>query len=156
MLIMIDQLKSHLWMLAAVIASGLFLLQTEHLYQTQLTLATERTSWAQANSMAMIKARQAEASHTETLNQALLNESTRATQNRIAADRARAERDGLRNQIASARSAIPHAAEAAIRAYAAAATDVFDQCTARYIDVAAAADGHASDALMLQQAWPQE
>ena len=68
---------------------------------------------------------------------------------------ARTERAGLLDDLAAARAAIPQAGAEAVRAYAAATTDVFEQCTARYLGVAEAADGHAADALLFEQSWPE-
>lgn len=39
--------------------------------------------------------------------------------------------------------------------YANAITAVLDECQAAYREVAGQADGHAADALMLQQSWPK-
>lgn len=71
------------------------------------------------------------------------------------ADRLAAERDGLRNDLGATRAKLSTAPVEAVRLYAATATDVFEQCTARYSAVAQAADGHASDALKLLEAWPR-
>jgi len=70
------------------------------------------------------------------------------------ADRLLAERDGLRSTLSATRAKLATAPIEAVRRYAATATDVFEQCTARYSEVAQAADGHASDSLKLQEAWP--
>ena len=72
-----------------------------------------------------------------------------------AAAQLRAERDGLRDDLTATRLRLRDAPVEAVRQYATAATDVFEQCAARYSDVAGAADGHSSDTLKLQQAWPR-
>jgi len=72
-----------------------------------------------------------------------------------AAAQLRAERDGLRNDLATTRVHLRDAPVAAVRQYAAAAADIFEQCAGRYSDLASEADGHASDSLKLQQAWPK-
>ena len=51
-------------------------------------------------------------------------------------------------------SACPATVEAARTAADAFAT-VFTDCQGRYADVAAKADGHASDVRTLEEAWPQ-
>lgn len=40
-------------------------------------------------------------------------------------------------------------------ARASTARDIFEQCAKRYSDMAGKADGHAADAVMLQDAWPK-
>lgn len=86
---------------------------------------------------------------------ALKRATERAQQNTRAADLARDESDGLRNQLAAADAAMSTAADDAVRKYAATANAVLAACTARYIDVARDAAGHASDSLMYQEAWPK-
>jgi hypothetical protein len=70
------------------------------------------------------------------------------------ADLVRLERDSLRHQLDADRARLRDAPVEAVRQYAAAASDVFEQCARRYSEVAEAADGHASDALKLEQGWP--
>lgn len=85
-----------------------------------------------------------------------LNEATkRAQRNAAAAAATRSERDSLRDELAAARERLPSAACPAVRDYAAAVNTVFGQCAAAFEDLAGKADGHASDALMLEQAWPR-
>lgn len=71
------------------------------------------------------------------------------------ADAARAERDGLRDDLAGINSRLATASADAVRKYAAAANDVFEQCSRAYQGMAEAADGHAADSLMYQQGWPK-
>ena len=72
-----------------------------------------------------------------------------------AADGARLERDGLRGELASLGHRLSSATADTLRKYAAAANLVLQQCIDRYSELAKKADGHASDALMLQRAWPK-
>ena len=78
----------------------------------------------------------------------------RAQENAAAATAARAERDGLRNQINTATSALPTATCASSRDYAATAAALFDQCAAALEELATKADGHATDSRTLTNAWP--
>jgi hypothetical protein len=78
----------------------------------------------------------------------------RAQENSAAAAAARAERDGLRNQINAATSALPTATCSSARDYAATATAVFEQCAAALEELATKADGHATDARTLTNSWP--
>lgn len=77
-----------------------------------------------------------------------------ALANARSADAARAERDGLRDQLDTAASNLPGATCAAARDYGAAATAVLGECGAALEDLARKADGHALDARTLIQSWP--
>lgn len=61
---------------------------------------------------------------------------------------------GLRAQAADAARRLAQAPAPAVLEYANTLGDVFAECSARYGEVAAAADGHASDARALIEAWP--
>ena len=63
--------------------------------------------------------------------------------------------DSLRNTANAIRLGLPHATVEAARAAADAFATVFTDCQGRYADVAAKADGHASDVRTLEEAWPQ-
>ena len=71
-----------------------------------------------------------------------------------AADRARRERDGLRQQLSDAEQRIADAPAAAVREYAATANKLLGQCSERYAELAIRADGHAADAASCRAAWP--
>lgn len=82
-------------------------------------------------------------------------------QNQAAADRASHSADSLRQQLAKARSSLPKATCEAARNYAAAVSDVFTDCTEkyrasaeRYRELAIQAQGHLSDSMTLNNAWP--
>lgn len=64
---------------------------------------------------------------------------------------ARIERDGLRDELTAARSALPDASCTSVREYAATLNTVFGLCAGRLEDVARDAQGHAIDSLMLQR-----
>ena len=72
-----------------------------------------------------------------------------------AADSARVERDGLRDELTSLSDRLSKASANSLRKYAATANRILAECTSQLTEMARAADGHASDALMLQQAWPK-
>lgn len=72
-----------------------------------------------------------------------------------AADGARVERDGLRDELASLSDRLSRASVDSLRKYAATASRILAECTNQLTEMARAADGHASDSLMLQQAWPK-
>lgn len=79
----------------------------------------------------------------------------------LVADRALAvdELNGLRLAVARTQGGFGLRANANSLApnleYADPFPELFLSCTERYIDMAGKADGHASDALMLLQAWPE-
>ena len=70
------------------------------------------------------------------------------------ADIARRERDSLRNTIAAASLRLPDAAPSACTEYGAAVSGLLNQCAAAYQELAAVADGHASDVRLMREAWP--
>jgi hypothetical protein len=65
------------------------------------------------------------------------------------------DRDGLRRTLAGVPARIATASRAAVDEYAATATVVFEQCTARYSELAGKADGHANDVQLMLDAWPK-
>jgi hypothetical protein len=76
-----------------------------------------------------------------------------AKSNAAAADAARLERDGLRDDLAASRTTFADATHTSLAAYADTLSVVFEQCTKEYSDVAAKADGHAADTSTLFNAW---
>ena len=72
-----------------------------------------------------------------------------------AADSARSERDGLRDELTAIANRLSTASADSLRRYASTANSVLRECTDRYSELAQKADKHANDALMLQQAWPK-
>ena len=71
-----------------------------------------------------------------------------------AADRARRERDGLRNQLSDAEQRLADVSPAALIEYARSLNHVFGQCSQRYAELAIRADGHSADAATCRAAWP--
>lgn len=78
----------------------------------------------------------------------------RAAQNKRDADSLRGELDGLRGDLADVPERIRSATREAVDQYAATVTGVFERCVRRYSELAARADGHASDVQTLSDAWP--
>ena len=60
----------------------------------------------------------------------------------------------LREQLSEADKRIATASAAAVREYAATANQLLGQCSQRYTELAAKADGHALDARVCRTAWP--
>jgi len=76
-----------------------------------------------------------------------------ARTNAAAADAARFERDGLRDDLAASRTTFADSTHTSLAAYADTLSVVFEQCTREYSDMAAKADGHALDTTTLFNAW---
>lgn len=74
---------------------------------------------------------------------------------RADADAARTAADGLRDTLGNIRRRLSAAPIDACRATADATLAVLGQCQDQYRAVAEAADGHASDAQTLSEAWPR-
>ena len=84
------------------------------------------------------------------LNEAIQKQATL----QAAADLARRERDGLRNQLSAAEQRLADASPTALIEYASTLNRVFGQCSQRYTELAIRADGHAADAATCRGAWP--
>jgi hypothetical protein len=76
-----------------------------------------------------------------------------AKANAAAADAARAERDGLRDDLAASRTTFADSTHTSLAAYADTLSVVFEQCTREYLELAAKSDGHAADTSTLFNAW---
>jgi hypothetical protein len=76
-----------------------------------------------------------------------------AKSNAAAADAARAERDGLRDDLAASRTTFADSTHTSLAAYADTLSVVFEQCTKEYSELASKADGHALDTTTLFTAW---
>ena len=87
--------------------------------------------------------------------QGALNEAIQE-QARLAGAAAVATRNAgrLRDQLSEADRRIATASAAAVREYAATANQLLGQCSQRYTELAAKADGHALDARVCRAAWP--
>ena len=136
---------------AAICAAGAWQ-YTSAIYQRQIS--DLKTEYAQAQVRAL------EIAHADTIrmqSQAQAAAAAAATRlQRLSADRdrLRAAADGLRDDLATSSVQLPHASCPAVRDYATASTDVFQQCAIALERLAGQADGHASDSLTLQSAWP--
>ncbi len=77
-------------------------------------------------------------------------------QTRLAGAAAVAQRNAgrLREQLSEADKRIATASAAAVRNYATTANQLLEQCSNRYTELAAKADGHALDAIACRAAWP--
>jgi len=124
--------------------------QAADLARAQAATESERENRATESrrSINVIEAQNAQAQRTRTL--------------QAAADRAHAESDGLRSDIAAARAELSSRPPDACADHASASSGLLDTMAAGIerlaqtgAGIAAKADGHASDTLTLQQAWPK-
>jgi hypothetical protein len=137
-------------MLAAAFASGFAVQGWRKDAQIAEIEAANSAAVAAATAQAMEETTQMQRKKDDALRLA----AKRAQENASAAAAARAERDGLRNQINAATTALPTATCSSARDYAATATAVFEQCAAALEELATKADGHATDSRTLTNAWP--
>lgn len=121
-------------------------------YDTQI--AKTRAAQAQALVKAERDARDREQTLQRKKDEADHAAKKRDIQNRAAADAARLHADGLHDALAAARLQLPGAACGAVREHAATVGALLDQCSRSYQGLAEKADGHASDARALTEAWP--
>lgn len=84
---------------------------------------------------------------------AIAKAQAQAKSNAAAADSARVERDGLRDDLAASRTTFTDSSHTSLAAYASTLSVVFEQCTKEYSELAAKADGHALDTTTLFTAW---
>lgn len=121
--------------------------------------------WAaeKATQLTQARERDAENRQIEQRRQSLVMEANNAARKREtvlrgSATAARSELDGLRDDLNTARTArgdLPGNSCQAERFRISTLETVFGQCAGRLAGMAQAADGHASDSLMLQEAWPK-
>ena len=90
-----------------------------------------------------------------TKDDAIAKAEQRAAQHAAAAGAASRTADGLRDTLYSFRASLASAAPATVIERADTAAELFGQCAGALTDVAAKADAHAGDALMLIEAWPK-
>ena len=72
------------------------------------------------------------------------------------ADLAQSSADSLSKQLKIASSRLPSASKETIIEYTNTNSDILENCITEYRTVAEKADGHASDAERLREAWPSE
>ena len=114
----------------------------------------ERAS-AEASAKAQAAARAAEQSFALQLQKAQDESAKRETKLRADVADARRSVDGLRGTLYNFRASLPGLTKPAAAVAADTAAELFGQCAGALTDVAAKADAHAGDALMLIEAWPK-
>ena len=89
------------------------------------------------------------------LQDAQVQHAKREAELRRAAATARAAVDGLRRSTYGLGTKLSAAPEPTRVEFARTAAELLGECSARYSDVAAAADEHAAEVVMLREAWPR-
>lgn len=121
-------------------------------YGTQISEMASQYAKAQAEAAAKNEAAVAE--YNSRLQKAQNAATQKETVLRRDAAAARRERDGLRDELASARSQFASSTRASVVERAAALSDIFEHCVREYSDLADKADRHAIDAGKLWNGWP--
>ena len=118
-------------------------------------IADMQASHAKASADAAQKAMDQTIKMQRTKDDAIKAAEQRAAKNAAAADSARRAADSLRSNLYSFRASLPGLTKPAAAVAADTAAELFGQCAGALTDVAAKADAHAGDALMLIEAWPK-
>ena len=85
---------------------------------------------------------------------ALIESNKRAQKNAVAAANASTAVNGLRDELSTARADLSKATIEAVRNYAATCSSILGTMAESGAGIAAKADGHSSDTVMLEAAWP--
>lgn len=116
--------------------------------------ASVQAKWDAADLMWQAENRKQEQVYAKAIEKAIAERDAKLKTIQSDAAAARAAAGSLRDQLAEARRGLAAHTPAAVFDYATTATDVLDECTGRYSEVAEKADGHAADAAALMRAWP--
>lgn len=165
----LDKLKAYGAIILAAVLGALLLAQTVRLHSAQLKVESGKTSLAQTKQGHADELRRIADLSNAAYQAALKERETTAQKRQEALDanrlleaalrgdllRAAAESERMRDQLTYAGRMLAATAGRAppevVAEYAAAATDVLNQCRAEVVRLAAAADGHAADARLLHQ-----
>lgn len=91
----------------------------------------------------------------KTKDEAIETHNQAAAADRAAAADAKRTAAGLRKQLDQVPSLIATATESALREYASTTSELLGSCTAEYQRMAATAQRHATDVILLLNAWPR-
>lgn len=117
-------------------------------------IADLKAAHVQAHNLAAEEATRIFRANTEKYQGALNDARVREAALRRDLAAARRTVDGLRGTLYDFRASLPGASTAALIARADTAAELFGACVDEYRSVAESADRHASDAVMLIEAWP--
>lgn len=149
-------LSPYRWLLiAAAIAALLLGINRWNAHQQDIGYEKARAEYTAAALVATQVARAKEQQLQTKVNEAVNAAKTRETKLAADAGRARAVADSLRDDLAAARSQVSSASIASLRQRITAFDTVFGQCTAEVERLAGDAQGIASDARLILDAWPK-
>lgn len=115
-------------------------------------VAVNATAVAEATETAM----QQTVEMQRTKDEALRKANDQIKRNRVAADNAKSELNLLLNQQREASTAMSTATREAITHYTSTVSTIFGECATAIEAMATKADGHAVDALVLENSWPKQ
>lgn len=118
-------------------------------------LDAQRAEFTATTAAAERSAQEQERKLNATIQEARNAAARRETNYRRDGDALRAELSWLRDETADAVRSLPEVPTVATSSRAATAIKLFEQCAIEYDKMARHAQGHANDALMLQDAWPK-
>ena len=116
--------------------------------------ASVQAKWDAADLMWQAENRKQEQVYAQAIEKAIAERDAKLKTIQSDAAAARAAAGSMRDQLTEARRSLAAHSPATVLDYATTATDVLQECTGRYSEVAAHADGHAADAAALMRAWP--
>lgn len=141
--------------LAAILAFSLFFARQSGKASVRAEWNVEKIAQQQASAAAESENRRMEAARQSKVIEAQNAQAKRTQVLQVAAAGARAESDGLRDDLARNTANLPGASVDACRRYGATANAVLGEMAAEGGGLAEAAGSHASDSLMYQEAWPK-
>lgn len=155
---MMALLSPRMWLALGLAAALAF----SHAFVYRAGLASKQVDWDKSDAVKMAASRAAEQENRrmESLRSAKVIEAQNAQAKRTqslqaSAGAARSELDSLRNSVAAIAADVPRDPGAPGGNTASTAAGLLLECGRAYQELAAAADGHYSDAVTLRQAWPR-
>lgn len=149
---MISILDPRVWIAAVVLCAAS--LGIGHWRGNVNGKATVQAKWDAAALVWQEQNRKQEQEYANKIDQAIAERDAKLKTVQADATAARAAAGSLRDQLTEARRSLAAHSPATVLDYATTATDVLEECTGSYSEVAEKADGHAADAAALIRAWP--
>lgn len=149
---MISLLDPKVWITAVLIAASS--VSIGYWRGTKVGAAGVQTKWDAAVIEWQADKEAQERKYEEAIQQAIAQRDAQLKVVQTDAANARAANVRLRDQLEENRRNLASHPTSTIVNYANTATDVLQECTGRYTEVAEKADGHATDAATLIRAWP--
>lgn len=147
---MLYLLNPRVWIVLIALALYPVLYVKGRIDGTKIERAANASAVAQANALV----REANERRQSAVDKALADAAARERRIRADASSARRQLDGMRGTLDAVERASKASSDAAAKSVAA-LSDVFEQCSRRYQELAEVADRHANDSLTLQRAWPK-